>query len=248
LAVVVPIIIYRSFIWVLHHPSALASPQAPSSLHASATLAGTYLCQIDGATADRIDVTGALTLNPGAAVVFSTLAPPTEDEYVIATYGTLTGAAPEFVNLPPGYEVDDSSPGIIKLVRGDGFAAWADSWTNPALADKAPGADPDDDGISNLLEYILGGDPRTSDTGILPDAAINGDFLVLSYKRNDTSVSDTLQTGQWSTDLSLWVDIAPVVVSDNGDAPDDMEIRIPFSNAENDRLYGRLKASQTTTP
>jgi hypothetical protein len=87
--------------------------------------------------------------------------------------------------------VDDSTPGVIKLVRVDGFASWADSWTEPPLSDKAPGADPDNDGISNLLEYILGGDPRVSDTGILPEATIQGDFLVLSYKRSDASKLDT---------------------------------------------------------
>nr|MCU0781640.1 hypothetical protein [Akkermansiaceae bacterium] len=56
---------------------------------ASATLAGTYQCQIDGASADRINITGTLTLSPGASVVFTTLAAPTEPEYVIATYGGL---------------------------------------------------------------------------------------------------------------------------------------------------------------
>lgn len=223
-------------------------PAIGTLTHASATLAGTYLCQVDGATADHVNVTGTLTVQPGAAISFSTLAAPTEAEYIIATYGGISGATPESVNLPSGYQVDDSTPGLIKLVRVEGFGSWADSWTEPTLTDKAPGADPDNDGISNLLEYILGGDPRTSDTGILPNAAISGNFLVLSYKRSDASIGDTIQTGQWSTDLSLWVDIAPVVVSDNGDAPDDMEIRIPLSNAENDRLYGRLKASQTTTP
>jgi hypothetical protein len=69
--------------------------------HASATLAGTYQCQIDGASADRIDITGTLTISPGAAVSFSTLTAPTEAEYVIATYGSLSGPRPISSTYPP---------------------------------------------------------------------------------------------------------------------------------------------------
>jgi autotransporter-associated beta strand protein len=212
---------------------------------ASATLAGTYQCQIDGASADRINVTGTLTLSPGSAVVFTTLAAPTEPEYVIATYGGLVDNDPVITGVPDGYVIDDSTPGVIKLVAVPaGFDSWANGWTEPPLSDKAPGADPDNDGTSNLLEYILGGDPRVSDTGILPTPGIDGGFLVLSYKRNDASIADTIQTGQWSIDLATWNDIAPIVVAENGVAPDDMQIRIPLANALNGMLYGRLKAGQ----
>jgi hypothetical protein len=49
--------------------------------------------------------------------------------------------------------------------------------------------------------------------------------------------------------LSTWTDIAPVVVNENGEEPDDMEIRIPLTNAANGMLYGRLKAvQQVPTP
>jgi autotransporter-associated beta strand protein len=211
----------------------------------SVSLSGAYRCEVDGASADRVDITGALTIEAGASLVFTTLAEPTADEYVIATYGSLTGGPPAILNLPEGYDVDDTTPGVIKLVRAAaGYDAWADSWTEPPLADKEPGADPDNDGISNLLEYILGGDPRAADTGILPTQKIEGEFLVLGYKRNDASELDTTQTGQWSVDLGSWNDIAPVLVNENDDGPDDVEIRIPLSNAVTGKLFGRLKAGK----
>jgi autotransporter-associated beta strand protein len=211
---------------------------------ASATLAGTYQCQVDGAAADRVNLTGTLAVNPGASVAFSTLAAPTEEEYVIATYAGLAGDPPAFTDLPAGYDIDDSTPGVIKLVRVDGYGSWADSWTEPPLSNKAADADPDFDGVSNLLEYILGGDPRISDSGILPRATIDGAFLVLSYRRGDASEVDTTQTGQWSVNLKDWFDLVPVLVAENGADPDDMEIRIPLANTENGRLFGRLKAEQ----
>jgi hypothetical protein len=131
--------------------------------------------------------------------------------------------------------------GTIALVKSTGgFSTWADSWTAPALTDKTPGGDPDGDGISNLLEYVIGGDPRVSSTGFLPKQGIVGSDLVLSYQRSDASEADTTQTVQWSTNLTDWYDLAPVQVNENDSAPDDLEIRIPLSNAVDGKLFGRL--------
>jgi fibronectin-binding autotransporter adhesin len=212
---------------------------------ASASLAGTYSCEVDDSFADLLDVSGTLTVVSGATVAFTTLGTPTQAEYLIASYATGDVSLLAFTNVPAGYEVDTETSGVIKLVKisGGGYSSWADSWSSPALSDKTPGGDPDNDGISNLLEYVLGGDPRISDTDILPSQKIEGGFLVLSYTRSDDSEADTQQTGQWSTDLANWTDIAPVLISENNADPDDMEIRIPLSNAVNGKLFGRLKVS-----
>jgi fibronectin-binding autotransporter adhesin len=155
----------------------------------TASLAGTYQCEISGASADSL-----MSSEPSPSfrvqVAFSTLSTPTEAEYLIATYGSLDGDLPSFTGVPAGYEVDTSTSGMIKLVQSGGaggFDSWADSWTSPPLSDKTAGGDPDNDGVSNLLEYVLGGDPRVSDTDILPKQKIEGGFLVLSYKRSDAS-------------------------------------------------------------
>jgi hypothetical protein len=83
-----------------------------------------------------------------------------------------------------------------------------------------------------------------SSTGFLPKESIVGTDLVLTYKRNDVSETDTTQTGQWSADLTGWADIAPVLVNENGPDPDDMKIVIPMANAVNGKLFGRFKVSQ----
>jgi fibronectin-binding autotransporter adhesin len=212
----------------------------------TASLAGTYQCDISGSSADQLNVNSTLTVISGASVAFNILSAPTGAEYLIATYDTLDGSLPTFTGVPAGYSVDTATTGEIKLVQtgGGGFSSWADSWSSPALSDKTPGGDPDNDGISNLLEYVLGGDPRVSDTEILPKQKIEGGFLVLSYKRSDASEGDTQQSGQWSTDLGTWFSIVPVLVSENGDEADDMEIRIPLSNAVNGKLFGRLQVGQ----
>ncbi|MCX6873941.1 MAG: autotransporter-associated beta strand repeat-containing protein, partial [Verrucomicrobia bacterium] len=205
---------------------------------ASAALTGTYQCQLDVTSGDQVAISGALTVNPGATIAVSTLGTPAAASYVIASYGSLVGDAPTVTGIPDGYVLDTATAGQLKLVKSGGFSAWADTW--PGLTDKTPGGDPDGDGISNLLEYVIGGDPRVSSTSHLPGEAIVGSNLVLSYERSDDSEADTTQTGQWSTNLTDWHDLAPVQVNENDSAPDDMEIRIPLSNAAGGKLFGRL--------
>lgn len=206
---------------------------------ASATLSGTYQCQLGATEGDSVAVTGLLFANPGAAIVISSLAPPTAAVYVIATYGSLDGTPPAVTGVPAGYDLDLETPGQIRLVSSaGGYNAWVLSF--PGLTDATPGGDPDGDGIPNLMEYAIGGDPRVSSTEFLPKQSIAGGNLVLTYKRSDASETDTTQTGQWSTNLTTWTDIAPVMVNENGAAPDDMKISIPLTNAVNGKLFGRL--------
>jgi hypothetical protein len=76
-------------------------------------------------------------------------------------------------------------------------------------ASAADSADPDGDGLSNLMEYALGTDPNSS--GVIPAVlALNGENLEYTYTRStaakDNGVtyqiewSDTLEVGSWSTE------------------------------------------------
>jgi hypothetical protein len=127
---------------------------------------------------------------------------------------------------------------------GDSYLSWIDSFTpNDLLPDEAaklPGADPDGDGITNLMEFVLGGSPVVASQSILPTLATVGADFVLSYKRSDESESVTTQVGQWSTDLTNWNDVTPVLVNENGALPDDMSITVPKSNELNGKLFLRL--------
>lgn len=214
----------------------------------SLTLTGTYDCDIEAEFCDVLAITGDADIS-GSTLALKVIGAPTASSYIIATYtGDMTGSFNTVTGAPLGYSIAyDTTNKQIKLVKpgASGFDSWADSWTSPALADKSPGGDPDGDGVKNLLEYILGGDPRVSDLSILPSQSVVGGNLVLSYKRNDNSSNDTTQVGEWSTDLSTWNGaIAPVIVNDNGAAADDVTISVPTANAANGRLFIRLKATK----
>ena len=124
------------------------------------TIDGTYACEISGATADRLTVTGNLDID-GAALNVAVLATPTQPEYTIASYtgtrtGTFNGLA-EGATVIPGYTITYATPNQIKLVAGaSGYNTWASNFTpNPGAA----GVDHDVDGFENGTEFILGGSP-----------------------------------------------------------------------------------------
>ena len=76
-------------------------------------------------------------------------------------------------------------------------------------------------------------------------ASIASGAVLELNRRSQASLADTLQTGQWSTDLLTWTDIEPVLIQNNSPEPDDMEIRIPLGNAVNGRIFARLQALPT---
>ena len=89
------------------------------------------------------------------------------------------------------------------------FELWAET-VFPAgtdAADMTPAADPDGDGVVNLMEYALGTDPLSPSTADLPTPlrlTIGDDqFLALSYPRppHDNGVTYTVET---SEDLQSW--------------------------------------------
>jgi hypothetical protein len=133
----------------------------------------------------------------------------------------------------------------VRLSAQTGYAAFqVQHWGSSGHANAGPVMDPDADGSTNLLEYAFGSDPKAPNRGYLPKRSIGGGNLALTYQRNDAAEAYTLQTGQWSVDLSNWEDIAPVLVNENAAEADDMQIVIPLANAVDGRLFGRLKVSE----
>jgi VCBS repeat-containing protein len=99
------------------------------------------------------------------------------------------------------------------------YGGWASSrFTTDNLTIIGKLADPDNDGISNAIEYGLGLNPNITDPSGLPTGIIENGFLTMTYKRNKAA------NVQWivevSSDMETW-DSGPTHLteskqSDNG--------------------------------
>ena len=231
------------------------------------TINGTLRVQYNGAASPAIDTlvaNGPLTLGTLSTLDFaaagSSLAGPA---YVIASYVTLTGTFGTVTNLPPGYQlVYNYNNGVnsnnIALVQLPPYQFWISQFY-PGVSDPTiigPGADPDHDGISNMLESQLGTNPSVSSPGLVAVSA-TGNSLTLRHSRADVPVPGVTLTYQWSTDLASWNDsgttaggvtvtITPSVLTDNpSPANDVIQVVATVTGGSASGLFVRIK---TTTP
>jgi autotransporter-associated beta strand protein len=113
----------------------------------------------------------------------------------------------------------------------------------------SPSDDDDKDGIANLLEYVFGGNPIQHMPSFIPISAVEkAGNLVFSFRRSESSTSDTTQTFQYSTDLTNWTDVplvpgGMVLIQSNTpqNGVDTVTVTVPSSPSS--RIFGRLKAT-----
>lgn len=212
----------------------------------SAAINGKLSIELDGASADRLNVTGTLDITNATLDLTGSPAAP---ELIIASFGSLTGANFATVTgLPSGYEVTyDLTNKQIKLTAlSTGFADWIG--LHP-VSDSSPEGDPDHDGITNLMEYVLGGDPSASSSGILPEAQLTGKQLVFTFHRRTSSANDTTQVFQYGTNLADWMDLPVfqsefVSISESITEPGMDKVIITIPTQELPAMFGRLKVSK----
>jgi autotransporter-associated beta strand protein len=219
---------------------------------AAATIAGRLAIELDGAAADRLDVTGHLDIGNATLDLTGTPAAP---ELVIASFASLGGTEFAAVNgLPAGYELTyDTTLKQIRLSAvEEGFAGWIDGF---AVLDPDADADPDADGVDNALEYVFGTDPsQPGPDGVLPLIVSPGE-LTFRFERADSSESADLSlVVEAGSTLGLWPEVytigassalsSPgVAIAENGAAPDTVTVTIPKGSAAT--KFARLKVVVT---
>ena len=155
------------------------------------------------------------------------------------------------VQQSPGiYSVSNSAgfitgTGSLNVLNGppaDPFLAWINA-TWPTLSNKTAAGDPDNDGIANLLEYVLqGGDPSASSTNVLPTVNSSGANLVFTFFSR-SAASGVTQNFEYGNDLIGWTPIAipggsGVTVVAQGGGIDKIEITV--AKGAETKLFGRL--------
>lgn len=191
----------------------------------------------DDGTAGRID---AEALNIGAGIVdFATTGPLNDPVYIIANYTSLSGTQFATVtNLPDGYTLryDHNTGTQIALVADvvPGYASWA---TANDIEGELPENDFDSDGISNLVEYALGKDPKVSD---LPHGTFDGSTLTFTKGADALANGDVAYFIEESDDLGIADPWADVVATEVGNT---ISYMLPTGKT---RVFARLKAVLTT--
>ena len=137
------------------------------------------------------------------------------------------------------------------LAVADPYLAWVTGAPyNLSGANALPSADPDKDGISNSVEFVIGGNPATvSNTALLPTLSVNSTQLVFTYRLSDASAYLN-PTVEYGSDLVGWT------VAQNGvngviiGTPTPLEsginqviVTIPNTLASGAKLFARLKVN-----
>ncbi len=143
---------------------------------------------------------------------------------------------------------DQMAEGLSTAMSGNVFNQWA---TDKGLVGAAAAfdADPDQDGIANCFEYLLGGQPNpampgSNSTAFLPAASVVGNNIVFTFTRRDEAAwlnpvveFDTDLAGAWTTATdpgNATISITP------GSPADTVTVTIPGGP----RMFTRLRLTQ----
>lgn len=137
---------------------------------------------------------------------------------------------------------------VATLTVNAGYAAWrAAKFTAPEVADDAisgTAADPDRDGLTNLLEYALDLAPKAAASSGLPALAKTATDWTFTYSR-PADRPDISYTVEYSTNLTLWSTAGTHVRTATG-ATETWQAQMPLSTGT--RVFFRLKIDYPVAP
>jgi autotransporter-associated beta strand protein len=154
----------------------------------------------------------------------------------------------------PGFANFDLDPDGFLTATVAGYSAWAA--VNAPTTGNDPAADEDGDGVSNGVEFVLGGTINTNDLGKLPALSTSGGNLVFSFERDQDSIDgSTVVEIEVGTTLASWPDVFVVpagavanspgltVVKDSSPGVDSVTLAVP--RGTDPAKFARLKVTVT---
>jgi fibronectin type 3 domain-containing protein len=218
----------------------VAPPAAPTGLTATPGNTTVTLNWSSVSGAATYNVLRSTTSGSGYATVASALGNTTYTDT-----GLTNGSTYYYVVSATNAGGTSPNSAEVSAIPAQTLAQWTASYF-PGVSDPnviGPSADPDGDGLSNLVEYLLGTNPAVPDSSgaAMSSAADGSGNLVLTFRlsKNLTGVTYSVQS---STDLVNWSDtgVTPTVQSDQG-AYYIMQAVVPLGS--NSKLLLRLNVT-----
>lgn len=227
----------------------------PTTNGVSSKVTGAGTVSFDGAL--RVDLSTASVANGNSW----TLVDATTKVFNLVTFKVSNAGLGDFTALGDGvtHQLLDGNKtwtfsettGVLSLsVTSSGFASWIGGF-GLGLADQDPLDDPDNDGVKNIVEYVLGRNPALSD-GAASSASGTATDLLLTFQRSDLAVSnaDVAISIEYGSNLTGWTEVAVPAASStvggvtftitDGTPNDTVVASIPHGGAT--KFFGRVKA------
>ena len=213
---------------------------------------GTYPSAITVAAAGSLEVDLGTTLALQAALSVDAASQividgtPTLASYTLISATLITGT-PVLSASIEGYALEVNGQNLeLNALPTNDVASWAASYTaSDAAFTGSPATDPltdyDNDGLSNLLEYVLGGSPIANQDTAVPTVSQDATYMIFTYNRSDISTAtgnDVTIVAEYAADLSgSWTaavnGTASVVIEENTSAdPDVVTVKVPLAGTE----------------
>lgn len=170
--------------------TATLSPIVALTATGGGSIDGTLAATYDGSLeqVSKLQTSGAITLGANSVLSINGTGTLTQSYYLLVqASGGISGSFSSVIGtVPAGYTLNTSFNfgGVPAIALVSDTAGAYDLWAAAAgLAgpSAAKSFDADKDGMSNLLEYALQGNPTLSDVSKLPVLGQSGNFLTLSF-------------------------------------------------------------------
>ncbi len=208
---------------------------------------------------------GSLSISSGQSATFTVVASGTpapsyqwfKNDEPIAGATSATHTIPTALPADAGdYTVvlsnsaGDVTSSVAALAVTSSLATWASGHGLDSAAAGFASADADGDGVANLLEYLLGGNPVAANSAILPVVTLvdagDAQSLALDYDRSVAAAAALVVSVEISADLTSWTTVAPGAggatqqVTALDAQREHVRVTLPVSGP---RLFARLRAS-----
>lgn len=179
---------------------------------------------------------------------------------VVAVSATVTSPGTVKLRIPTGAVIEDVALNdLVVPVEDDTTITVRNAYQTWALTNaisSAPGADKDNDGVNNAVEFVLGGNVGGNDAGKLPIVTTDATNMIVTFQRQRSSIDGvTALVVEVGTTLSTWPTVYNVgtttgnsssgvaVTPNTPDGFDTITVTIPKDAAPS--KYARLKVTVT---